>query len=240
MTVETASWINEFDPSLPAQSDLKREGPQHMRMTKTVLQNTFPNFGTAAPVNATPAELNYSVGVTSGIQAQLDTLTSAKAAKAGDSYTGTHDFTGATIRGATMPIGTATTELATTAFVAATGLSSALPGQVGNALKFVKTDGATPSWAFPELEAELISTNTTAVPGKHYIFTANCTLTLPTSWTTGDPIAFTNASGLESPAIDFGATKLGGSTPGVMTLNSTEAFGKIIYSGDAATGLVKA
>ncbi len=240
MTVETASWINELDTSLPAQTDLKREGPQHMRMTKEVLKNTFPNFGTAAPVNATPAEINYSVGVTSSIQGQLNTLTSTKAAKAGDTYTGTHDFTGGTIRGATLPVGTATTELATTAFVAATGLSSALPGQVGADYKFVRTVGSVPGWYFPELEAELISTNTTAVPGKHYIFSAACTLTLPTSWSKDDPIAFTNASGLESPAIDFGSTKLGGSTPGVMTLNSTEAFGKVKYSGDAATGLVKA
>lgn len=239
MTVETATEFDQLNPALPAATDLKREAPQHFSLIKTLLKNFLGSLG-STHLTVTAEELNRSSGLTGNIQSQIDALDTAKPNKSGATYTGTHDFTGATIRGATMPIGTATTELATTAFVAATGLSSALPGQVGNAQKFVKTDGATPSWAFPELESTLINTNTTAVPGWHYIFTDSCTLTLPTSWSKDDAIAFTNASGLESPAIDFGATKLGGSTPGVMTLNSTEAFGKIIYSGDAATGLVKA
>ena len=41
------------------------------------------------------------------------------------------------------------TDAATRAFVIAAGLSSALPGQAGNADKFVKTDGSNASWAFP-------------------------------------------------------------------------------------------
>jgi hypothetical protein len=43
--------------------------------------------------------------------------------------------------------GTNTTQVATTAFVTAAAFSSALPGQAGNAGKFVTTDGTNASWA---------------------------------------------------------------------------------------------
>jgi hypothetical protein len=47
----------------------------------------------------------------------------------------------------TASTGTATTQLATTAFVAAAAFNVALPGQSGNAGKFVTTDGTNASWA---------------------------------------------------------------------------------------------
>ena len=47
--------------------------------------------------------------------------------------------------------GTNTTQLATTAFVTATAFSAALPGQSGNAGKFVTTDGTTASWSYVPL-----------------------------------------------------------------------------------------
>jgi hypothetical protein len=70
-------------------------------------------------------------------------------------------ITGSTISGSTLSspaltgvptaptasTGTATTQLATTAFVAAAAFSAALPGQSGNAGKFVTTDGTNASWA---------------------------------------------------------------------------------------------
>lgn len=46
----------------------------------------------------------------------------------------------------TATLGTATTQIATTAFVAATSFSTNLPGQTGNAGKFLKTDGSVASW----------------------------------------------------------------------------------------------
>lgn len=46
----------------------------------------------------------------------------------------------------TAVTGTATTQIATTAFVSATAFSSALPGQSGNAGKFLQTDGSTAAW----------------------------------------------------------------------------------------------
>lgn len=164
MTVESASYISQLAATNPASGDPKSEGDDHVRLIKTVLKTQFPNFGTAA-MNATVAELNYSVGVTSAIQAQLDALTSAKAAKSGATYTGTHDFTGATIRAATLPAGTATTELATTAHVSSVAFSAALPGQTGNAGRYVTTDGVNASWQSVAGAISVISTDTTAVSG---------------------------------------------------------------------------
>lgn len=49
--------------------------------------------------------------------------------------------------GVTQPIGTSNTTLATTEFVAQTAFSSSLPAQLGNAGKFLKTDGTNAFWA---------------------------------------------------------------------------------------------
>lgn len=51
----------------------------------------------------------------------------------------------------TAVIGTTTTQIATTAFVTATAFSAALPGQAGNAGKFVTTDGTSASFSFVPL-----------------------------------------------------------------------------------------
>lgn len=47
----------------------------------------------------------------------------------------------------TAAAGTSTTQIATTAFVTATSFSSVLPGQTGNAGKYITTDGTNASWA---------------------------------------------------------------------------------------------
>ena len=70
----------------------------------------------------------------------------------GDAYTGTHDFTGATVQlsaatGATQLASDNSTKLATTAFVNAVSFNAALPVQtVGDAGKFIQTDGTNASW----------------------------------------------------------------------------------------------
>lgn len=51
----------------------------------------------------------------------------------------------------TAVIGTNTSQIATTAFVTATAFSAALPGQAGNAGKFVTTDGTSASFSFVPL-----------------------------------------------------------------------------------------
>ena len=97
MTVESATYISQLDTTLPTAADLISEGDDHIRLTKTVLKTQFPNFGTNA-VTASAAELNYSVGVTSAIQPQLNT----KANSASPTFTGT------VVLPATTSIGTVT------------------------------------------------------------------------------------------------------------------------------------
>lgn len=54
-------------------------------------------------------------------------------------------FTG-TPTAPTAALGTATTQIATTAFVTSTSLTANLPGQTGNAGNVIGTDGSTASW----------------------------------------------------------------------------------------------
>jgi hypothetical protein len=84
----------------------------------------------------TPTELSYVDGVTSAIQAQID----LKAPLANPALTGTPTAP-------TASVGTSTTQIATTEFVAATAFAAILPAQTGNAGKFITTDGTTASWA---------------------------------------------------------------------------------------------
>lgn len=69
-------------------------------------------------------------------------LDTAKAPKASPAFTGVPTSPTATT-------GTSSTQLATTAFVANTAFSSALPSQTGNSGKFVTTDGTNASWGTP-------------------------------------------------------------------------------------------
>ena len=151
MALETGTYISDLVATNPTSGDLKSSGDDHLRLVKSTVKATFPNISGA--VTPTHTELNFVDGVTSAIQTQLNTLTSEKAIKAGDTYSGTHDFTGANPRVPTQTQGDnstkpASTEYADTIKAYATGLSfaSALPGQTGNAGKFVTTDGTAASW----------------------------------------------------------------------------------------------
>jgi hypothetical protein len=89
----------------------------------------------------------------------------------------------------TATIGTSTTQIATTDFVTSTSFVSALPGQAGNAGKFITTDGTNASWSYVPLTTGVSGilpvanggTNGTAAPtsgaiaygtGTAYAFTA--------------------------------------------------------------------
>lgn len=136
MAVETATNISQLDATLPTGNDLKSEGDNHIRLLKSALKLTWPNV--TATLNASSVEFNYLTGVTSLIQAQID----AKAPSASPAFTGIPTAP-------TAVPGTSTTQLATTAFVAAQAFSLNLPGQTGSAGKFLGTDGATASWQDP-------------------------------------------------------------------------------------------
>lgn len=70
MSLEAATYIHELVITNPAGGDPKLQGDDHIRMIKSSLKNTFPNV--AGAMNATHTELNYVIGVTSGVQAQID------------------------------------------------------------------------------------------------------------------------------------------------------------------------
>jgi hypothetical protein len=157
MTVESATSINQLDATLPTATDPKSEGDNQIRLLKSVLKAQFPNFGSAA-MTASHTELNYMVGVTSAVQTQLD----ARALKAGDTYTGTHNFSGATsVSVPTATAGDNSTKAASTAFVTAAAFSAALPAQTGNAGKVLSTDGTTASWTDTFTTSKSITGNLT-------------------------------------------------------------------------------
>ena len=140
MTVENATYIHQLDQSLPTNVDLISEGDDQIRLLKKTVKNTFPNV--AGAVTATHTELSFATGVTSGIQSQI----ASKATKAGDTYTGTHNFTGASVTVAEPPPGDSSAKPATTAFVQSTAFTSALPLQAGNNGKALFTDGTDAAW----------------------------------------------------------------------------------------------
>ena len=84
-------------------------------------------------------EFSYLDGVTSAIQTQLD----AKAAATGQPWSGTQNFTGATVTVAEPVTGT---NPATKNYTDGLAFSTALPAQSGNAGKVVETNGTTASW----------------------------------------------------------------------------------------------
>lgn len=156
MTVEVATFINTLDATLPTGADPKSESDNHHRLIKSAVKATFANVTGA--VTPTHTELNYAVGVTSLIQTQLNAEAATRLAndnaeiaarQAADALLAplvSPALTG-TPTAPTASAGTNTTQIATTAFVGATAFSAALPSQIGNAGKFVTTDGTAASWA---------------------------------------------------------------------------------------------
>lgn len=166
----------------------------------------------------TSTELGYVDGVTAPIQGQLD----GKADITGESYTGTHDFTGGALKAPTMTAGTATADVATTAFVASAALATALPGQTGNAGKFVTTDGTTATWRFPVLADRPIGgTSVTAAAGDMCVLNnvAATTVTLPSSPANDDLIGIYAANRLETNIVNGNGNNVCGLAE-VMTIDN--------------------
>jgi hypothetical protein len=68
MAVESVTYINNLDPSLPSGGDSIAEGDDHIRNVKKGIKATFPNVTGA--VTATQAQLNDSSKI-AGIEASL-------------------------------------------------------------------------------------------------------------------------------------------------------------------------
>ena len=154
MALETGTYISDLVITNPAGADGKDRGDDHIRLLKSTIKTTFPNVTGA--VNPTHVEFNYLAGVTSLVQTQLNTLTSAKAAKAGDTYTGTHDFTGAAMTVATPSVAA---NPATKAYADGLAFATALPLQTGNRGKEIITNGTTASWSLSPASALYINAN---------------------------------------------------------------------------------
>lgn len=88
------------------------------------------------------------------------------------------------------------------------------------------------------LPTQVITANTTAVPGIHYLLAVGgITLTLPAALPAKDLcIAFSNVSGTTTPAVDFNGHKLRGRTPGVMRLNFLDSRAMLQSTGNATYG----
>ena len=77
MGLESATTIAELDKTWPLSRDSRKEGDDHLRLLKAVLQTQFPGAlgaGYDEPITATESELNFTAGLTGNIQEQIDTL----------------------------------------------------------------------------------------------------------------------------------------------------------------------
>lgn len=134
MALETGTYINDLVVTNPVSGDPKSQGDDHFRLLKSTIKNTFPNV--TGEVTPTQVEIN-----------RLDGITGPAAAKDGETFTGTNDFTGAVITVPNQSAGTSGSFAANVDYVNATSTSAALPGQTGNDDKIMTTDGTTANWS---------------------------------------------------------------------------------------------
>lgn len=114
-----------------------------MEATTTNITSANINI-TVGVLTITQAELAFLDGVTSNLQQQLD----AKGAINNQAWTGTHNFTAATITVPTAAPGTNTTVAASTAFVQQAAFNADLPLQSAATIGFFpQSDGSTAAWA---------------------------------------------------------------------------------------------
>ncbi|TFU06176.1 tail fiber protein [Polymorphobacter arshaanensis] len=53
MSLETASYLHQLNPSYPSGTDMQREGDDHIRLLKAAIKATFPNFTGAMNLTST-------------------------------------------------------------------------------------------------------------------------------------------------------------------------------------------
>jgi hypothetical protein len=139
----------------------------------------------------------------------------------------------------TATVGTATDQIATTSFVAATSFSTNLPGQTGNAGKFLTTDGTNASWdvASPSLTA--IATGTLS-DGSTVVVNSDGTVSVvsgnPTSavGSNENPPVFESAS-TSYTSIAYDATLKRSSL--LITDNGNSSFGTAIVGTVSGTSI---
>lgn len=193
MAVDSATTIAAFDTGKPAGSDPASELDNNIRHVKSVLKSNFANIGGAVTVT----------------HADLNTVTS-RALRAGDTYTGSHDFTGAAVTVPTATTADATTKAASTAFVQ-TAIAAV------NALTALTL-------------ATSASASISATVGQHVVATnaATVTVTLPSGATAGQRVRVTFTNSLFSNVIDPGSEKIF-SVSGTRLVNQAKATVEFVY-----------
>ena len=83
---------------------------------------------------------------------------------------------------------------------------------------------------------QIISSNTTAVRSRTYVFTATLTLTLPASPAAGDSVMFSNRSGTGTPIIARNGSNIMGLAEN-LTVDNVNYFGTLVYA-DATRGWI--
>lgn len=193
MAVDTAQYVGDFDASKPTGGDSRKEADDNMRQMKLASKQSFPNVKGA--VTRTHDELN--------------TVTD-RALKAGDTYTGTHDFTGATSVSVPSPSTLdSSSKAAPTSFVmAAISAVNAIPGVT------ISTNATT---AFSVAAGQIVAaTNPSAVA-----------VTYPPSPTLGGVYGVVFDNGLITNTVDLGANSLnynGSTVTGVVTIDQRIPF----------------
>lgn len=201
---DTAAHIGDLDTSYPQGSVSRKQADDIFRHIKTVLKTDFAYV--TGPVTATHTELNYTDGVTSSIQTQLD----AKAPIASPTFTGTP-------RAPTPTAGDSSTLIPTTAFVA-----SAIAGV-----------NATTGLAYSNDDSTTVSVS--VGQHKQCRNAAAVAVTWPTGTTVGQLASVGFDNGLYTNTIDFGAQSIKGASgvvrSGVVTWNLTGGL-RAVWGGD--------
>ena len=187
MALETGDYTSDLVITNPSGADAKSSADDHLRLLKKTIKQTWPNVSSA--VTPTHTELNFVDGVTSAIQTQID----SKAPIASPTFTGTPAAPTATL-------GTNSTQLASTAFVAA-------------AIANVNAQTAT-------VVAVVSGTSQAAVAGSHYILTnvAATTVTLPATPSSGDTVWVTWKNNRADNVVARNGQTIGGD-PSNLTLD---------------------
>jgi len=136
---ETYSGTHDFTGATP-KVPTKTQGDNSTNAASTAYVDAS-TAAEAATRSTNDNTLQSNINAEAATRAAADTaLQSSKADLASPALTGTPTAP-------TAVVGTSTNQLATCAFVVATSFNAALPGQAGNAGKFVTTDGVNAYWS---------------------------------------------------------------------------------------------
>ncbi len=141
MPIESpVNFISDLVRTNPTESDPRSEGDDHFRLIKGAILDTFT--GITGAVTVTHGELNSLASITGNVQDQINLA----ALKGGDTYTGTHNFTGGVVNVATQGVLDSSTLAASTAFVQSIATLATYPDPTGQSGKVLSNNGSVAQW----------------------------------------------------------------------------------------------